>query len=228
MPKAAAYSGKYTSKAMPQSTTVRAASTVPAVRSAAAVAVQRPAPAKAVVVPKPARREAKLGPLMLIGCLVLALLSVLVVPMVARGAAPAGSKAQSQAAPVDAVSYSTLQDALAALGITPAVPGQLPEGFQVTACRAVNGNMLEMVFTSGKTELVFRAAAGSDDLSFANHEDYAYTANETVNGITRGYVGVSDKKLNLAVWGDGEYSYALVAEGGVDAAVMRQIAECIA
>ena len=56
---------------------------------------------------------------------------------------------------------------------------------------------------------------------------YNYTATETIDGIARGYAGVSEKKLNAAVWACDGTSYALLAEEGLDAWAMRQLAESV-
>lgn len=186
----------------------------------------------AVAVPKVAvRHSVKMGPLVLIGCIALAVLAVLALPLMVGGAAPASSKAQAVAEveeeQLNVAEYASAQEAMQVLGFVPAIPAELPEGYAISASRVVDGEVLELVFGQGKSSVVFRAAKGSDDLSGADHEAYAYTANETVDDVTRGYAGVSDKKLNLAVWTSGEYSYALVAEGGIAPEAMRAMAESI-
>lgn len=178
----------------------------------------------------PQKGLGKLVPLIMLGCLVLALLSVLVIPPLVAGAAgsqtPAVATPQNQLAEV--VEYAGMQQAAQAVSEDICLPATLPEGYEVTASRVVNGEMLELVITKGRETLVFRAAPGSEDLSEVDYETSAYTLNEEVNGITRGYAGVSDKKLTAAVWIDDGYSYALVADGGMDAQEMRTLAESIA
>lgn len=184
----------------------------------------------AVAVPAQQRRFAKVVPIILIVCLLLATMTVLVVPLMVGGASsgPAKELAISQVAKPNYVSYATPEEARAALGSKALLPVALPDGFEVTDSRVVEGGVLELIISSGKNTVVFRSAAGSDDVSNNDYETFAYTATEQVDGVTRGYAGVSDKKLNLVIWVQDGYSYALMAESGLDAATMKTIAQSVA
>lgn len=180
----------------------------------------------------------KVGPMLLALGLLLGILSVLVVPLMADSAAPVQSGAPTRtAAPPVALAtaaaqtvdvYATPQEALAAAGIGAVLPAQLPEGFSLSECRVLDGEMVELAYTVGKSTVVLRSAAGTADLSDANYDAFSFTIAEEVNGVTRGYTGVSDKKLYLAVWVNGDHTYAVVAEDGLEATVMREFAEAIA
>ncbi len=174
------------------------------------------------------RRVHKMAPLLLIGCLLLAVLTVLFVPMLVDGAAPVSAPAATTSTVERTVAeYSTLQEAADVLGFTPVWPSVVPPDYHVTNYRVVDGTMLEIVFSSPSESVVFRMAPGSDDLSGIS-TDYAYTVTETVDGITRSYAGISAQKLNMAVWADDSFSYAVVVTAGIDATQMRAVAESIA
>lgn len=106
-------------------------------------------------------------------------------------------------------------------------PLSVPEGTTLAAIRVVDASILELEYHVGKATVLFRTAQGNDDISGVSKE-YAYTSTEEVGGVTRGYAGVTEDILNMAVWASGDYSYAIVAEAGVSAAIMRQFAESVA
>lgn len=190
---------------------------------------QKPTPPKKAAQAKAARPASanKMVLLLLAACLVVAVLSVLLVPMLVGGTSPAASAARTAQSQPNAIQYESPAAAAQVLGITPALPGALPEGYAVTASRVVEDTMLEVEITGGRNTLVFRAALGNQDLSGHDSTAFAYTATQEEGGIARGYAGVSEKKLNVAVWVQGDYTYALVCSGGMEAAMFHQIAEGI-
>ena len=190
-------------------------------------AVDRAQPAQVVATAKAAtRRMVKIGPLVLIACLILSILAVLMIPMVVSGTSSVSSRATavSESPPLAAVSYDSMQDAADALNL----PGQALSGFptdvQATAISVVDNAYLEVAFTYGKDTYLYRAAAGSDDLSGMDYESAAYTAVEETDSAAIGFTGVSEKKLTSAVWIKGDYTYALVSESGAAAEEMRTLA----
>lgn len=203
---------------------------LPATPSSMRASDTAPMPATAAPGAKPAaqRRQSRIAPLLLLACLAIAIVSVLVVPLLVDAAAPAAKSMSVAPVALNATNYETPQQAAEALGLHASLPGTLPEGFGLAATRVLDGQVLELELTDGNSTVLFRAAMGSEDLSGEDYEAYSYTATESVDGITRAYAGVSDKKLNLSVWAFGEYSYALVASKGIDADLMRQIAESVA
>ncbi len=183
---------------------------------------------QATVVAKPARRKmSRMGILMLVVGMVAALAMVLLAPLLVDGAPPAANAAMPASRAQHIMVFSSPRDALDYLGAKAALPGTLPEGYGVAASRVVDGTVLELEITNGSNQLVFCAAEGSDDLSGQDYEEYTYTATETTDGIARGYAGVSAQKLSMAVWANEGYAYAIVAEDGIDAAQMRDLAESV-
>lgn len=184
---------------------------------------------------KPAsRRNVKIGPLLLISCLILAIFLVLLVPMVVGGAAfalsaeltqaPAQSVKLQDTAPKakDFEEYKSAEDAAAALGLQAALPKSLPEGVLVTGAKVYGQNYVELGLAHNKGSFILRLAPGKEDLSFIDYDEFSYTATEDVNGVAVGYVGVSEKKFNAAVWTNNNSSYTLVFANGLEADVVRQ------
>ena len=169
----------------------------------------------------------KVAPAILLVCLALAILTVLLVPLLVGGAAPAASRIVSSSVPEVAKAYNSVEEAQQVLGFAPVVPASMPSEYTCTAVRVKEGNILEIEYSSGKNLVFFRTAEGSDDLS-ADTTEYYFTTTETLGNITRSYAGVADKKLSTAVWADNNRSYAVVAPDGIAAAQMRQIAESVA
>lgn len=172
------------------------------------------------------RRSSKAGPFILVACLAVAILSVMLVPMLLGGGDPV--KASTSGPVVESTVYANVEAGLTAAGVESAVLPALPEGFVFAQCRVAGSSMLEVDITGAKNPITLRVAAGNEDLSGVSFDEFSFSTTEEVGSITRGYAGVSNKKLNAAVWISGDYSYALLSDSGVDAEVMRQLAESVA
>lgn len=174
------------------------------------------------------KRARKTGPLLLVFCLFVALALALFVPLFTGDAAAAASSApESQSQPQATQAYSSTEDAAAALGFAPALPGALPEGYRLVAIRSLEGGILEMEYASGHDSVLYRTAPGKDDLSGDNSE-YAFTRSEENGGVTRSYSGAAEDTWQLAVWADRSSAYAILAPSGLPAGDMRAMAESIA
>lgn len=175
-------------------------------------------------------RKTKLGSLIIAACLVLALGTAMIIPLLMSGAGvPQSSRpASAHAAENTSVAvYASAADAMQALGITAALPAYLPEGYAERAVNVLDGQVLEVIFANGGKEIVFRAAEGQDDVSGEDYNAFAYKGIEEAGGISRGYAGVSEKKLSLAVWTNGGLSYSLYFKNGTNGETMRAVAESI-
>jgi hypothetical protein len=166
-------------------------------------------------------------PIML-ACVLLAVACVLFIPILVGGAFSSQNSLNAVGEQETVVAYNSPAQAMQALAITPAFPAALPDGMRLTACRTVNGRVLEMEYQTDRQTLLFRVAAGNEDLSGVDYDTMAFTATEETSGVTRGYAGLSEKKLMCAVWADGGYTYAVVAKNGADAALVRQFSESVA
>lgn len=166
-------------------------------------------------------------PLLLLVVLIISLLTVVVVPLLVSGTEPASSRAEksmSYLETLNATAYNTVEEAQAALGFAPVLPGALPEDVYYTGIKVLEGDVLELTMMVDGEKVIYRTAAGNADLSGVEAE-YSHTFTEEVNGVTRSYAGSDEDTLSLAVWADETCSYAVVAENGADAQLIRQIAE---
>ncbi|MGD9559684.1 MAG: hypothetical protein AB7V55_03655 [Oscillospiraceae bacterium] len=173
-------------------------------------------------------RQSKVSFFMIAACLAVAVLMVLLVPILVGGAPPSTSQVEAAINTQNIATFNSPREAREFLAIQTGLPTALPEGYGVAGSRVVDGKIIEIDITNGKANLVFRTAQGNEDLSGTDYDEYSYTATETVNDVARGYAGVSDKKLNMAVWADGEFTYAIVADNAIPAEQMKLIAESVA
>lgn len=191
---------------------------------------QATAQAAAPVFTKTSRRSmGKMAPIIMFACLLLAIGSVALVPLLVGASAPVTSQTATSriASEAQVANYSTVEDAAAAAGVSTNFLAGLPEGYVFTSARVVDGVIFELDL-SGTAEVTLRCMAGTEDLSGVNYDTLTFTLNETVNDVTRCYAGVSDKKLTSAVWVNGEYTFALVSTNGVETALMKELAESMA
>lgn len=171
---------------------------------------------------------AKATPFIITACILVALVSVLLVPLFVGGTTPAQSQQSTYTNAQNFVEYSSTTQAASTLAITPALPASLPEGVNYVNCGIAEGRVLQMRYDLDGQQVIFNVAAGNEDLSGVDYDKLAYTATEESGGITHLYAGVSDEKLTCAVWVQQDYTYALVAESGIDAQIMRTFVQNVA
>ena len=89
------------------------------------------------------------------------------------------------------------------LTFTPRLPSELPAGYQVSSCCVIGGELAEAVYSDGTTEVTYRTAQGTDDVS----GDYnAYPETNQKGAYT---LCGSDGAVALVKWTDGGYSFSL-------------------
>lgn len=178
--------------------------------------------------PEHIRRSLKKAvPLLLCTCLLIAVSSVLLFPLLVGGSAPVDvSAASSKPQEYNVVSVTNYKEAQQQLGFSPKMPANVPEEYKLTALRILDNSILEAEYTSGKEKIIYRTAPGNEDLS-GDTKEYPYTKTETVGDVARGYAGVAEKKLNIAVWATDGNSYAVMSKDGVDAEILVHIAESV-
>lgn len=183
--------------------------------------------ASQVVVPKAQAKRAGIG--LFVVCLVFAIAAALALPMVLQGQTAAGTPTGlGSAAPeyTEAVSYGSIGDAVAAVGFEAKLPTLLQENATLTQVRVLDGWILEAQYSINKDTIVYRTAVGNDDISGVN-TSYAYSSTETVEDISRTYSGVTANILSLVVWAHGGYTYAIIADSGIDSETMHAVAESV-
>ena len=105
--------------------------------------------------------------------------------------------------------YSSLEDMQNAVDF----PLNFPEsanGLPVSFMQEMK-TVAEARYSDGTSEIMLRKGAGTDDIS-GDYTEYAETSTLDVNGVSITAKG-ENGKIMLAVWNDGEYSYAVSADG---------------
>ena len=98
---------------------------------------------------------------------------------------------------------SSPQDFSKHLTFTPRLPSALPAGYQVSSCRVIGGDLAEVVYSDGTTEVTYRTAQGTDDVS-GDYNAYAETNQQGAYTLCG-----ADGAVALVRWTDGDYSFSL-------------------
>lgn len=190
-----------------------------------------PARAYEDVMEKPAKPSGKVGVVVLILCLVMAVATALVLPLVLQNQTMAATTpnrlATAEVQPEQVATYNSVAEATAALGFSPQLATALEQSATLTGVKVLDNSVLEMTYVMGNDTVVYRTAQGSDDISGV-YDTFAYSGTEEASGVLRTYSGVTADVLSLAVWANGGYTYAIIANDGLSADTMRTIAESVA
>ena len=192
----------------------------------------RPMPKEEPPAPPPHRKRARRSAgVAIVLCLLVATLAALLAPMLVGGETvftltrPVVAEVYTQP---PATAYASLDDALAALPFEAELPLLLQStpNLPSTAC-VLEGNVLEITYSTNKGTIIYRTAEGSEDLSYSD-VSYAYTASEEDDGVTRTYSGPTEHFLNQAVWAANGRTYVIIASAGLSADMMHQVAASVA
>lgn len=114
--------------------------------------------------------------------------------------------------------YETAAEAAAAVGFETELPETVAASNKVLY-RVMDGVLLEVIYFENDAEVArIRKAPGAADISGVNT---LFTAEEVqdVNGRQVTFKGDSEK-IQLAIWTEGEYTYSVFAEKGLDMEVL--------
>lgn len=90
----------------------------------------------------------------------------------------------------------------------------------VRACTPEDSRMIEVIYHNGDDEVRLRKAPGSDDIS-GDYNQYDSQAEVDVEGRSVSMLGNAEM-VRVAVWQDGEYTYAVTASAGLPLEEMTQ------
>ena len=108
---------------------------------------------------------------------------------------------------------STLAEAQSVAGFDITLPEAAPEWATDTAIRAMEGNMLEVIYSSDTDKLSIRKSSDSEDPS-GNYGHFEEISEMEVAGLrvtTKGNSG----KIFVAVWTDGDYAFSIDSATGL-------------
>lgn len=112
------------------------------------------------------------------------------------------------------VSCQTLDEAAGIAGFSLSLPKQLPSGMDVAAIRAAQYGLIEVVCQGNDQQLTIRKGPGSEDIS-GDYSVYSEVATKELAGRSVTVKG-QDGTFQLAVWCNGDYSYAVHSTTGLD------------
>lgn len=113
------------------------------------------------------------------------------------------------------VSCKSMEEAAQIAGFSMDIPDRI---LDASAIRAVEGSMIEVLYSGDEGQITLRKGAGTGDIS-GDYNPYAETGVAEINGATVTWKG-NDGKIMVATWENGGYTYAIQAEAGMEQATM--------
>ena len=152
------------------------------------------------------------------------LLAGLAAASLCMGSVHAEPMAQQMSSPL--VAYTSVRDAWAVAGLPVYTPTLLPVGYEQKDIIVIDRNLAEIFYRNeaGK-EILFRMAKGDADISGDNT---VYEVNRVVQ-IGRQYIRVkgTDKRVSLALWSRGGYTFSLSFEEPVSIEAVQAIVSTV-
>ena len=152
------------------------------------------------------------------------LLAGLAAASLCMGSVHAEPMAQQMSSPL--VAYTSVRDAWAVAGLPVYTPTLLPVGYEQKDIIVIDRNLAEIFYRNeaGK-EILFRMAKGDADISGDNT---VYEVNQVVQ-IGRQYIRVkgTDKRVSLALWSRGGYTFSLSFEEPVSIEAVQAIVSTV-
>lgn len=106
--------------------------------------------------------------------------------------------------------HKTLEEAAKAADVTPGKLPNIPETFSNVTYYDVGGDMLQIIYKSGDTGMIYRQAKGDKDTS-GDYTVYPDVKTATIAGLTVTTKG-GDGNISVATWQDGGCSYSLSSD----------------
>lgn len=115
------------------------------------------------------------------------------------------------------VSCENLHDAAEIAGFEITLPARLPNWVTDTKIRAMENEMIEIIYTgTEQQELRIRKANGHDDIS-GQYGSFDKVEEIAVNDLTITVKGSSDK-IHVAIWTVGDHAFSVVSKEGLEQA----------
>jgi len=133
-----------------------------------------------------------------------------------------GQNAQIQNPFVDC---KTLDEAETLAGFDIALPAKMPEGYTMSAIRAIKDTMIEIIYTNGDNEIRIRKGTGSEDIS-GDYSDYSETETVTLGDLQVTMKG-NDEKVNVATWADGGHVFSVTINPGEEGIAKTAVSDIV-
>lgn len=105
------------------------------------------------------------------------------------------------------VECETIDKAEQLAGFKISVLENIPEGFVQSVVRAIENELIEIIYLRGEDEICIRKAKGNENIS-GNYNNYAENGTMEFENFKVTIKG-NNGKVNVATWVDGDYTYAL-------------------
>lgn len=161
--------------------------------------------------PRAMRTRHRRGSMVAAACICLVLTSMLVIP---SWSSPMTSPPVQVTNPM--VQSEDLEALRSAAPFALSVPTELPEGWKVESASLIMGSLAQVVYTDGTDTITYRMAEGTEDVS-GDYNAYPWTEEADLDGVTVTLKGQQEDSVLLAVWTDGQYSYALACSAPLTA-----------
>ncbi|MGI6030062.1 MAG: S-layer homology domain-containing protein [Eubacteriales bacterium] len=112
------------------------------------------------------------------------------------------------------ISCQTMDDAAQIAGFSMTLPSSVPNWVNTSKIRAVQSNMIEVIYQGNQNQLTIRKAVGTEDIS-GDFTTYSDVHTEDVNNHCVTVKG-NDGKIMVATWTDGNYTYSIQTAAGLE------------
>lgn len=153
------------------------------------------------------------------------LIALLFLPLAACGkqtqaGATSKSGGNGEEIPNPFIDCDTLADASAIAGFDVIVPETIGD-YNEQTIRAIKDEMIDVVYHNGEKEICIRKAKGVDEISgvYSKYNEESTAKVKEVDVTMKGNNG----NINVATWTNGDYSYAIISEEGIDKAKITEI-----
>lgn len=109
-------------------------------------------------------------------------------------------------------SYKTLDEAKKAVVFDVKVPKNIPSGYEMQEVQTMGNDFIQVFYTKGEKEILYRMAKGSEDIS-GDYNNYKTTKDIKVGDLTVTVRG--NENIAGAVWKSGEFTYSVMFDDEV-------------
>lgn len=147
-----------------------------------------------------------------------------IVPLAACGSSGSGTAEQSQEQQTGManpfVDCETAADAAQLAGFDVTFPESVP-GYSNRAYQAVEGKMVQCIYSEGDARVIIRKGVGDEDIS-GDYNEYASVETAVVRGIDVVEKG-DGQTIHVATWTLDGHTFAILADQGLEASVVEDL-----
>lgn len=116
--------------------------------------------------------------------------------------------------------YKTIDEAKKAVGFKAVTPASLPEGYKFDSVSVMGSDFLQVFYKNEDKEILYRVAVGNEDIS----GDYnTYKKTESLKAGEYTVTVRRSEESSSVIWTDGDFTYAIEANGSLSDKEITQI-----